>query len=427
MPSPPDVCRRTKLTLGMCWVQVTDAMVPFISKCFGNPSSNSAFARPCSRAIVTARKRVADMVGALPDEIVFSSCGTESDNAAVYLAMQSAKKSRWPGQPPQHVVTTNIEHPAIEEYLKVHERQGTLVVTRIKVDADGIVDPQAVLEAIRPGVTVLVTVMHSNNEIGSINPIAEIAAGCRERGVLCHTDAAQSCGKVPINVQDLNVDMLTIVGHKFGAPKGVAALYVRQGCLSSDGRSTPSQFGSSGSLLVGGGQEGGRRAGTENVMLIVGLGIAAGIVTEELKETTEHMAALREQLATEITEGAAKYGLVSPRINGPKDPQRRLPNTLSISFSGVNGCDLLEGLKFALAASVGSACHTDSGELSGVIQAIGVPKEFACGTLRLSVGRHTTAEEVHKAALYILAALRSAASRDQGGSEPLEDESCTIV
>jgi cysteine desulfurase len=365
------------------------------------------------------------MIGAAPNEIVFTSCGTESDNAAVMLAMQAAKKSRWPGQPPCHIVTTNVEHPAIEQFLAAQEILGTIVVTRVKVAPDGVVDAAMVLDAIRPGETVLVTIMHSNNEVGSINPVAAIATGCRDLGVLLHTDAAQSCGKVLVDVRGLRVDMLTIVGHKFGAPKGVAALYIRDGCLSSEGRSPPSQFGATGSLLVGGGQEGGRRAGTENVMLIAGLGMAAAVVTEELKQTSTHMAALRLQLETELTDAMLKYNLPPPRVNGPKEPHRRLPNTLSISFFGIDGCDLLERLAFAVAASVGSACHTHEGKVSGVLFAIGVPDDYARGTLRLSVGRHTTTTDVHKAAQYIVAALCSTASH-AGVSSP-DEKTCATM
>jgi cysteine desulfurase len=402
-------------------------MLPYLTHCFGNPSSDSSFARPCRLAVVEARRRVAAMVGCGPDEVIFTSCGTESDNAAVLLALRSAPPSRWPGQPPRHVVTTNVEHPAIDCCLASYEAMGLLRVTRVAVGDDGVVDAEAVLAAIRPGVTVLVTVMHSNNEVGSINPVATIAAGCRARGVLCHTDAAQSCGKVRVDARELGVDMLTVVGHKFGAPKGVGALIVRDGCLAEHGRAPPPQWGHTGSLLIGGGQEGGKRGGTESVLLIAGLGAAAAIVNEELDKTHAHMARLRSLLESLLVTTAAEHGLPPPRVNGPADASKRLPNTLSVSFKGVHADQVLHGLRFAVSASAGSACHTGGG-VSKVLLAMRVPSEYVRGTLRLSVGRHTTEDDVRNAARYITAAVRAASAVAAG--EPIDakaDESCALM
>lgn len=261
-----------------------------------------------------------------------------------------------------------------------------------------VVSAAAVMTAVRAS-TVLVTVMHSNNEIGSINPIATIAAACRAKGVLCHTDAAQSCGKVKIDVALLGVDMLTCVGHKFGAPKGIACLFIRKDCLSDTGRLPPAKYGESGALFVGGGQEAGRRAGTENVLQIAALGQACAIVTAELDKTHAHMAALRERLLQKLTASqSSKAGRIPASIvNGPADPKSRLPNTLSISFEGIDSGRLLADVRDQVSASAGSACHTGGG-VSAVLQAIEVPEAFIKGTLRLSVGRHTTERDVDRAA-----------------------------
>ena len=245
--------------------------------------------------------------------------------------------------------------------------------------------------------TVLVTVMHSNNEVGSIMPTTEIAKGCRAKGVLFHTDAAQSCGKIGVDVKLCPADLITVVGHKFGAPKGVAALYIRNGCISCE---VPG-FGSCGAFLCGGGQEGGRRAGTENVLLVVALGEACRIVADELPRTSKHMSMLRDRLASHLT-GAS--GLEC-RVNGPSEPYYRLPNTLSISLRGVPSGLLLQRLHDKLAASAGSACHTGGG-VSQVLRAMKIPDEYATGTLRLSVGRHTLLKDVDAAATLIISEAR---------------------
>eukprot|EP00041_Stephanoeca_diplocostata_P023346 m.571640 g.571640 ORF g.571640 m.571640 type:complete len:404 (+) comp22268_c0_seq3:202-1413(+) len=255
------------------FAEVTDAMMPYTKEFFGNPSSKSYFSKPCQMTVQQARDNVATMVGCNPSEIIFTSCGTESDNTAIHLALKACTAS---SENVPHIVTSATEHPAIEECLLELSLQGRVTVTRVPVDGSGVVSVDDVRAAITTD-TVLVTIMHSNNEVGSINPIAAIGALCAAQHVLFHTDAAQSCGKVPVDVAQLRVDMATIVGHKFGAPKGVAALYVRDGCLAEHGRKLPSLYGTSGGFLMGGGQESGRRAGTENVLLIAALGAACKV------------------------------------------------------------------------------------------------------------------------------------------------------
>ncbi|KAF5837520.1 pyridoxal phosphate-dependent transferase [Dunaliella salina] len=290
-----------------------------------------------------------------------------------------------------HVVTSAIEHPAVAAHLAHLAHLKLATYTQVPVDGDGVVGAEDVLAAITPE-TVLVSIMHSNNEIGSIQKIRHIASSVRESfpHVLVHTDAAQSVGKVELDVRDLGVHMMTIVGHKFGAPKGVAALFVSS-------RVTPDKLCN---FFHGGGQEFGRRAGTENVLLVTGMGAAAKVVKQELSAIKAHMATLRDRLEARLA-GALPKECV--RINGPAYKEGRLPNTLSISIRGLNSSSALANLADKLAASAGAACHSSGGAgISGVLKAIGVPVDFAMGTLRLSCGRHTTVEDVDAAADLIL-------------------------
>eukprot|EP00729_Bicosta_minor_P004276 gene4276-6410_t len=383
--------------------EVTETMLPFTAAHFGNPSSDSAFSAPCRAAVSKARAQAAALLDAAPEEIIFTGSGSESDNTAIMLAIASCTKPRRRfGQAPAvpHVVTTNIEHPAVEQYLAAAEAAESITVTRVKVNSEGLVSADEVLAAIKEN-TALVTVMHSNNEVS-------IAEGCRARGVLCHTDAAQSCGKVDVSLSVCPVDMMTVVGHKFGCPKGVSFLFVRDGCLTEKGRKPPASFGSAGAFLLGGGQEAGRRAGTENVLLISALGRACELAKEELPAMREHMLALRSRLLQKF-ENAAERGLISVRVNGPSDPNCRLPNTLSIGIKGVQSGALLASIKHQVAASAGSACHTGGG-VSAILKAMSVPMDYAVGTLRLSVGRHTTLQDVDAAADAIIAAASVAVS-----------------
>ena len=274
-------------------------------------------------------------------------------------------------------------------------------VTYVPVDSVGVVSSSDVISAIRPGQTVLVTLMLANNESGALQPVAKVAARCRELHVLFHTDAAQAVGKVPVDLRGAlgEADMVTIVGHKFGAPKGVAALYVRPGCLAERGRREPGLYCRSGALLLGGGQEGGRRAGTENVPYIVGLGRAAELLTadDKWRDNAARMERMRSRLLNGLTMRLSDLGPDIVRPNGPSDPTERLPNTLSVGLKGVRSGELLSAIGLSVAASAGSACHAAGGALSPVLSAMGVPTDYAIGTLRLSVGPSTTDEEVEHA------------------------------
>ena len=385
--------------------EVAAAMEPFLWEHFGNPSSGHAFATPCANAVAKARKQVSDMLGCSADEVVFTSCGSESDNHAVASAVdrfnrdnnqnvddnnQNQKVENQRLIP--HVVSTAVEHPAILEYLRAKEAEKVLTYHLVPVNDEGLVDPQDVAAAVTER-TCLVSVMHANNETGAIQPVAKCAQLCKARNpkVLVHTDAAQSCGKIPVKVNELCVDMCTIVGHKIGAPKGVAALYV--------GKNVPFS-----KLLHGGGQEGGRRAGTENVLHVVGLGAACELVERESTVLPRHLAAMRDELARRIEVGLGGIDGSGVRVNGPADDSKRLPNTLSVGVKGVSASQLLDVLKDDVAASAGAACHTGdaAASVSAVLTAMNVPEEYAIGTLRLSVGRHTGPADVERGAACVV-------------------------
>lgn len=376
--------------------EVTDAVLPFISSEFGNPSSGHCFGSPSRSAVARARAQVALLLACTDDEVVFCSCGSEADN----MAIRGAVALRKPGvlaayQRKPHVVSSCIEHPAVTACLDAMVADGDIEVTYVDVDSYGHVDPKAIEAAIRP-TTVLVTVMHSNNEVGSVQDIAAIAAAAREAhqalggkyGLLVHTDAAQSVGKVAVHPTEMGADMATVVGHKFGAPKGVAALFVREGLALPP-------------LLRGGGQEAGRRAGTEAVPQIVALGAAAEVVATELGAINAHMRLCRDLLYVGLAEGLGRDRL---RVNGPPlsgGDAVRLPNTLSLGIKGASAAAILDDLSRAdVAASASAACHASDvaeASISFVLRAMEVPEEFALGTLRLSVGRHTTEDEVDRA------------------------------
>lgn len=354
------------------------------SGCFGNASSGHAFGRQSKAKVAWARQQVANLINApAPSSVVFTSCGSESDNWAIAGAIQLATE-RTDAAPVPHVITSAIDHPAVLVYLEDAQRRGRLTYTAVPVSPEGIVDPAQVAAALRPE-TSLVTIMHSNNEVGSLQPIAEIARIARAHGgVVIHTDAAQSLGKVPVDVQSLGVDLLTLVGHKFGAPKGIAALYIAPHLLDRFPR-----------FLFGGGQEGGRRAGTENLLLIGAMGRAAEVVTREGACLYAHQRAMRSALFSKIRESFPERAV---RRNGPEDEALILSNTLSVGIQGLSASALLASLEDSLAASAGAACHTQAVAVSSVLRAMDVPLEFARGTLRLSTGRHTTAQCVEACA-----------------------------
>jgi cysteine desulfurase len=343
------------------------AMLPYLQEEFGNPSSLHAFGRQARRAIETAREQVATTLGTRPREIVFTGCGTESDNQAIKGV---AYANRGQGD---HVVTTQVEHKAVLQACQYLEKQG-FRVTYLPVDQYGVVDPGDVARAIT-GQTVLVSVMFANNEVGTVQPIAEIGRICQERGVTFHTDAVQAVGKLPVDVAELGVDLLSLSAHKFYGPKGIGALYVRQGVKIDP-------------LLHGGHQEWGRRAATENVAGIVGLGRAIELRREEMAAEVDRLTALRERLYEGI---AARIDHVY--LNG--HPTRRLPGTLSLCFDYVEGEGIIMGLDLAgIAVSSGSACTSASLEPSHVLLAMGVQPATAQGSIRFSLGRENTEEDV---------------------------------
>ena len=356
--------------------EVLDAMLPFLRDEFGNPSSSHALGRRARAAVEQAREQVADLLNCHPEEIVFTGGGSEANNLALKGAAEVLADRG------NHIITSVIEHPAIINPCHYLERKG-FRVTYLPVDGAGLVTPQAVREAITQR-TVLISVMHANNEVGTIEPIAEIGAIARERGIWFHSDAAQSVGKIPTRVDDLNVDLLSVAGHKLYAPKGVGALYMRSGV-----RLEP--------LIHGAGHERGLRAGTENVAGIVGLAKACELAGRNLAEAAGRIQGLRDQLHRKLQERVS-----STLLNG--HPDKRLPNTLNVSLEGVDSDRLLAALP-EIAASTGAACHAHSREPSAVLTAMGVPAEMALGAVRFSLGRRTTSEEIGRAVDLIASAV----------------------
>ncbi len=357
---------------------VIEAMRPYLETQFGNPSSAHWYGKKTRAAIEHAREQVAALLNCQPEEIVFTSGGTESNNYAIF---GSAYHKRDRGN---HIITSQVEHPAVRKVCQ-HLEQNGFKVSYLPVDQYGVVSVSEVEKAITSG-TILITIMHANNEVGTIQPIEEISKLARKRGILLHTDAAQSVGKIFTDVQELGVDLFSVAGHKVYAPKGVGALYVREGVQLSP-------------LMHGAGQEGGRRPGTENLLEIVGLGKACEIARRDLEQNHRHMEAMRDRL-----EEGLRNHIPEVRVNG--HPEHRLPNTLSIGFSGVESDSLLSEIEDRIAASAGAACHADQVEISSVLQAMQVPRDFAKGTLRLSTGRMTTEHEITRAIEVISEAVR---------------------
>jgi cysteine desulfurase len=344
--------------------EVVEAMRPFLTEHYGNPSSHHWAGAPAKAALERACSQVAALIGCDAGEVVFTSGGTESNNHAL-KGVFFANRDRG-----DHIVTTAVEHPAVLQPLRFLERLGAKV-TILPVDRAGRVDPDDVRKALTPR-TVLVSVMHANNEVGTIQPIAEIAAITRAAGVLLHTDAAQSVGKVPTRVGDLGVDLLSVAGHKLYAPKGIGALFIRRGT-----RIEP--------FVHGAGHEQGRRAGTENVLLAVGLGAACEVATRWVG-----MPAVRELRDRFEARLEAHFG-EALTVNG--GGAERLPNTANVNFVGKAGAEVLSSLP-GVAASTGSACHADSVELSPVLAAMRVPPREGMGAVRFSLGRTTTWDEL---------------------------------
>jgi cysteine desulfurase NifS len=360
--------------------EVADAMAPYLYQHFGNPSSSHPYGQVTKRAVETARAQVAALLGCQPSEVVFTSGGTESNNYAI-KGVALANRDRG-----DHVITSAVEHPAVIEVGHWLEAQG-FRLTVLPVDGDGLVDPADLERAITPR-TLLVTVMHANNEVGTLQPIADLAPIAHRHGALVHTDAAQSVGKIPVDVDDLGVDLLSVAGHKAYAPKGSGALYIRTGV-----ELTP--------LLHGAGHEGGRRPGTENVLEIVGLGQACHIAVRDLEYNMAHFQAMRDRLHQGLVR---ELGDAAVRLNG--HPQLRLPNTLSLSFRGIEANTLLSRISDQVAASAGAACHAGGVEVSAVLQAMAVPLDWAMGTLRFSVGRDSSAGQIDRAIAVVAEAVR---------------------
>jgi cysteine desulfurase len=360
---------------------VVDAMLPYLRDHFGNPSSAHLYGQTAHDAVERSRQQVADFLGAKPDEIIFTSGGTEASNHAL-KGVVFAKRRGWFGRWARgaHIITSSIEHPATTQPCEFLKLLGCKI-TVVPVDRQGLVDPDDVRNAITRATT-LISIMHANNEVGTLQPIREIARIARERGVPVHTDAAQSLGKVSVNVDELGVELLSVAGHKLYAPKGVGALYVRNGVKLEP-------------LIHGAGHEGGRRAGTENVPYVVALGMACSLARESLPSATARLQKLRDRLWDRL------HAALGERIVLNGHPTLRLPNTLNANFAGHIGADLLQAVP-EIAASTGSACHEGQVIQSPVLCAMGVPPEIGKGALRLSVGRFTTEDEVDRAAEHLL-------------------------
>lgn len=346
--------------------EVIAAMQPFLETEFGNPSSSHWYGIRPKRALEKARQQVAGMLNCRPEEVFFTSGGTESNNHAIKgMARVLKEKGR-------HIITSTVEHPAVLEVCEYLKSEG-FDITCVDVDDTGRVHVERVAAAIRPD-TILISIMHANNEVGTLQPIREVALLARQKGICIHTDAAQTAGKIATDVQEMNIDLLSIAGHKLYAPKGIGALYVKKGLV-------PEKF------CHGAGQEMGWRAGTENVLEIVGLGKACEMADRSLDNTGKHLMAMRDRLH----DGLASQ-LDNMRLNG--HPDKRLPNTLSLSFKGLEANRILEEIGLEVAASAGAACHSDTVTLSHVLEAMQIPLEWAKGTVRFSTGRMTTPEQI---------------------------------
>ncbi|MCX6252551.1 MAG: selenide, water dikinase SelD [Bacteroidetes bacterium] len=382
--------------------RVAEAMQPFIRESYGNPSSIHSFGVTARIAVENARKQVADLLGCFPDEIIFTSGGTESNNYAIKGAA-FANVSRG-----KHIITSSIEHPSVTEVCKYLETIG-FSITWLPVNEFCQVDPADVEKNITPS-TILISVMHANNETGTIQPISAISGIAKKYGIVFHTDAAQSCGKIPVNIKDLGCDLLSVAGHKLYAPKGIGALYIRRGVVLEK-------------LIHGADHEQNKRAGTENVIEIVGLGKAAeisrqfaipgsqspaesrqpGVIGHQSLVIDKESTITRQSELRDLLHDGIKSEIPEIRLNG--HIKERLPNTLNISFPGIEANRLLDEMK-EVAASAGAACHSDRTDISPVLSAMGVPVKYAMGSIRFSVGRFTTGEEIQRATGIITSAAK---------------------
>lgn len=366
--------------------EVAAAMRPYLEEHFGNPSSSHWYGTQTRKAVEHARDQVAKLLNCRSDEVIFTSGGSESNNLAIKGIVYANRRRG------DHIITSAIEHPAVSEVCKYLEGEG-FRVTYLPVDEYGQVDPAVVEKSITPQ-TILITVMHANNEVGTIQPVAEITEIARKHGVIVHTDAAQSVGKIPTPVDELGVDLLSVAGHKLYAPKGVGALFIRRGLQLQK-------------QVHGADHEQNRRAGTESVLLIAGLGKACEIARRDLDKNMNHTRETRDRLYNHL-----KEKLASIRLNG--HPEKRLPNTLSIAFPGIQANILLSEMK-EVAASAGAACHADLVNVSATLAAMKVPLNVAMGTIRFSTGKMLSAEEVDQAAEIIIAAVKRLQSSSDSG------------
>ncbi|WP_461643933.1 cysteine desulfurase family protein [Labilibaculum euxinus] len=357
--------------------EVADAMIPYLKGFFGNPSSSHFYGRQCKEAVDKARNQVASLLNCDAEELIFTSGGSESNNYALKgYAFANQDKGK-------HIITSSIEHPAVTEVCKFLETEG-FEVTYLPVDETGRVQLSDLKKAIRPD-TILISIMYANNEVGTLQPISEISKLAKQNNIIVHTDCAQAVGKVPVNVQELGVDLLTLAGHKFYGPKGIGALYIRKGIKLQK-------------LIHGADHERNLRAGTENVLEIVGLGKAAELAMEEEDKRMRHEMNLIRILRRNLSK------LSDVQFNGNND--FCLPNTLSVSFKKIPVNEILSRLKH-VAASAGAACHTDCVSVSATLDAMNVPLEYAMGTIRFSVGRYTTKTEIDLASNEIIEVIKS--------------------
>lgn len=350
--------------------EVAEEMLPYIQTHFGNPSSSYAIGRQNKEAIEKARIQVAGIIGAKPGEIIFTSGGTESNNHAIRGAVFANQ------QKGKHIITSQVEHPAVTEVCNYLEKQG-YEITSLPVDSFGKVNPADVEKAVRPD-TVLITIMHANNEVGTIQPIQEIGKIAKKYDIYFHTDAAQSVGKIETDVNKMGVDLLSVAGHKLYAPKGIGALYIQEGVKLEN-------------LIFGAGQERGLRPGTENVPYIVALGKACKLAKDKLETNYNHLFQMRQRLFNGLTEKCQ----TTIKLNA--DLNNCLPNTLSIAFEGVDAHTLASLVSKEVLFSTGSACHANLVEISPVLKSMQVNPRTAAGTVRISTGKYTTTEEVDRA------------------------------
>jgi cysteine desulfurase NifS len=349
--------------------EVADAMRPFLTDYFGNPSSSHWYGLQTKKAVEKARKKVASLLDCQMEETIFTSGGSESNNYAIKgIAFANKQKGN-------HIITSQIEHPAVTEVCEYLKKWG-FDISYIPVSGEGMIDLSALESAIK-STTILITVMHANNEVGTIQPVAEIAKIAKSYGIVFHSDGAQSVGKINTSVKDLEVDLFSVAGHKFYAPKGIGALYVKQGIELEK-------------QIHGANHERNLRAGTENILEIAGLGKACEIAKRDLEKNHKLMKEMRDQLINGLQNSLK--GIVDFRVNG--HPDQRLPNTASISFANIEANALISKIEDQIAVSAGAACHSDQVTISSTLEAMNVPIEFAMGTIRFSTGKLTTKEDI---------------------------------